>query len=76
MIASKHLKQVIGVELNRDAYKDAKENAKLNKINNIRFVNADAGKYMVKLADSGEKADVVLMDRLGQEATKRSFHRL
>lgn len=62
MIAAKHLKEVIGVELNRDAYNDAKRNAKLNKIENISFVNADAGEYMTELAEAGENIDVVLMD--------------
>ena len=42
LIASKDAKEVISVELNRDAVKDAIGNAKLNKINNVRFYQADA----------------------------------
>lgn len=42
MIASNKTKEVIGVELNRDAVKDAISNAKMNKINNIKFINDDA----------------------------------
>src|SRR5699024_4918563 len=37
MAVSKQAKEVIGVELNKDAIKDAINNAKANKINNIRF---------------------------------------
>lgn len=62
IIASKHAKEVIGVELNKDAIKDAITNAKRNEIKNIRFINDDAGKYMVSLAEKKEKVDVVIMD--------------
>ena len=55
-------KQVIGVELNGDAVSDARENAKLNGVQNIRFFKADAGEFMTGMAKAGEKADVVLMD--------------
>jgi 23S rRNA (uracil1939-C5)-methyltransferase len=62
LIASKHVGQVIGVEMNRDAVKDAVINAKTNGVKNISFVCADAGEYMEQLAGAGERADVVLMD--------------
>ncbi|MBQ3030135.1 MAG: 23S rRNA (uracil(1939)-C(5))-methyltransferase RlmD [Agathobacter sp.] len=62
IIASKHAKEVIGVELNKDAIKDAVTNAKRNEIKNIRFINDDAGKYMVSLAEKKETVDVVIMD--------------
>lgn len=62
IIASKHAKEVIGVELNKDAVRDAVTNAKLNDIKNIKFYNQDAGKFMTGLAQEGEIADVVFMD--------------
>jgi len=62
IIASKYAKEVLGVELNKDAIKDAITNAKRNEIKNIRFVNDDAGKYMVSLAEKKELVDVVIMD--------------
>ncbi len=62
MIASEKAKEVIGVELNKNAVRDAKINAKRNNITNIQFYEADAGKFMVSMAEQGEKADVVLMD--------------
>lgn len=62
IIASKHAKQVVGVELNSDAVKDAHINAKLNDIKNIDFYCADAGKFMVEAASAGAKYDVVIMD--------------
>ena len=62
MIAAPHAIKVIGVELNKDAVKDAIAGAKENQLSNISFYQADAGDFMVKMADSGEKVDVVLMD--------------
>ena len=62
MIASKQVKEVIGVELNRDAIKDAISNAKRNHIHNVTFYNEDAGQFMVEMAEKGEHADVVIMD--------------
>lgn len=62
MVAAKRAREVIGVELNRNAVKDARINAKLNQIKNIAFYEGDAGKFMVSMAEEGEKADVVFMD--------------
>ena len=62
LIASSRAKHVIGVELNRDAIKDAISNAKRNHIHNVTFYNEDAGKFMVEMAEKGEHADVVIMD--------------
>lgn len=62
MIAAENTKQVIGVELNKDAVKDAIVNAKRNKISNIEFYQKDAGEFMVQLAAQGEQIDTVFMD--------------
>lgn len=62
IIAADYVKEVIGVELNRDAVKDAIINAKRNQVKNISFYQADAGKFMVQLAEQNEKIDVVIMD--------------
>ncbi|MGX8834454.1 23S rRNA (uracil(1939)-C(5))-methyltransferase RlmD [Amedibacillus sp. YH-ame6] len=62
MYASQFAKEVIGVEINKDAIADAKVNAKLNAIHNIHFQCDDAGKYMQKMAAKREKLDVVIMD--------------
>ncbi len=62
IIASKKAGNVIGVELNQDAVRDAINNAKMNQISNIRFFCNDAGRFLVGMAEAGEKADVVIMD--------------
>ena len=55
-------KKVIGVELNKDAVRDAVVNAKSNGAKNVDFYQNDAGRFMVQLAEAGEKVDVVFMD--------------
>lgn len=62
LIAASKAKEVISVELNQDAVKDAIINAKRNQIKNVRFYHADAGEFMVDMAEQGEKVDVVFMD--------------
>ncbi len=62
LVAADNAKQVIGVELNADAVRDAKQNAKRNGIANARFFCADAGKFMTEAAKAGDRADVVFMD--------------
>ena len=55
-------KELIGVEVNADAVRDAVDNAKRNGIEHARFVCADAGAFMRELADAGESCDVVITD--------------
>lgn len=62
IIASPHVREVISVELNKDAVKDAKINAKINDVNNITFYENDATRFMQQMAESGDKVDVVFMD--------------
>ncbi|MCR5321743.1 MAG: 23S rRNA (uracil(1939)-C(5))-methyltransferase RlmD [Lachnospiraceae bacterium] len=63
MFLSRVAGRVIGVELNPDAVKDAVENAKLNKIDNIEFICADATKYIQELAaGSNIVPDILCMD--------------
>lgn len=62
LVAAKHAKKVIGVELNRDAVRDARINATENQVKNVEFRQGDAGEFMVAMAEKGEKPDVVFMD--------------
>ena len=62
LIASDAAKEVLGIEVNPDAVRDAIRNAKANRVKNIQFYRADAGTYMVQMAEQDMRADVVLMD--------------
>lgn len=59
MVMAPLCKEVIGVELNADAVKDAIRNAKFNKVENIRFYRDDASDF---IGDYEDKLDVVIMD--------------
>ena len=62
LVAAKHAKKVIGVELNGDAVRDAKVNAKENDIKNAEFYKGDAGEFMEAMAAKKQSVDVVFMD--------------
>ena len=62
MYAASHVKEVIGVESNKDAVKDAQANARYNRIKNIRFICDDAGSCMVGMAQRKQHVDAVIMD--------------
>ena len=62
LTASDKARQVVGVEVNRDAVRDAIGNAKHNGVKNAHFFAADATAWIREAADAGQKADVVFMD--------------
>lgn len=62
LTAARYVKEVIGVELNRDAVRDAVSNAKKNAVKNAVFYQGDAGDFMVDMASKNEKCDVLFMD--------------
>lgn len=59
LVASDKAKKVIGIELNKEAIKDANENKKLNNINNIEFYAGDVGKILNK---NNYKPDIIIVD--------------
>lgn len=74
MIVASYVKNVIGVELNQEAYKDAINNAKMNHISNIRFYNDDATEFMKMQAASHHQIDCVIMDPPRAGSTKEFIH--
>mgnify|MGYP002224510987 CR=1 FL=1 len=72
LTAADHAKQVVGVEVNREAVHDAIGNAKHNGVKNARFFAADATRWIGEAAAAGERADVIFMDP-PREALRRSL---
>ncbi len=70
MFLAKKAQNVFGVEINESCIKDAKENAQLNKINNINFICSDVG----KVKDKFNNIDITIIDPprsgLSKEAIK------
>lgn len=62
IIASRHAQFVHAVELNAAAIADAKRNARLNGIENIRFTAADSKDYAKELTEHGAAIDVAFID--------------
>ena len=65
LIMAAGAREVIGVEVNRDAVADAKVNARENKIKNATFYvgdAGDAGEFMSNMAANRERADVAMLD--------------
>lgn len=59
---AKECKTLIGVEIIQDAINDAEINAKINGVNNARFICADASKAAQRLKNEGLKPDVIILD--------------
>jgi len=59
---AKDCKELIGVEINNQAIKDAIRNAKNNKIDNAFFVADDAGHYLKELNKKHKTIDLLIMD--------------
>lgn len=62
LIVAKQAKNVVGVEIVKEAIIDAKKNAKLNHIENAEFFVGDAGEIYSKLRYEGRKFDCVFVD--------------
>ncbi len=71
LIAARGAGDVVGIELNGDAVRDAKANAELNGIKNAVFYKGDAGDFLTEAAESGRCADVLFMDPPRAGSTKK-----
>lgn len=55
-------RQVTGVEINKDAVENARYNARLNQIKNIRFVAMDSTCYMSEACRMHQHYDAIILD--------------
>lgn len=63
IFASKYFKKVYGIEIIKQAIEDAKENARINNVENIEFYAGDVEKLLPQILESiDEKPNVVFVD--------------
>ncbi len=62
MICAANCKEVYSVELNENAVRDARENKRINNIENVNLVCADSQDYIEALAQENIPLDVALLD--------------
>ncbi len=63
IFASSYVKKVYGIEIVEQAIEDAKENARINKIENIEFMTGDVEKVLTNLIEKKQVyPDVVMVD--------------
>ena len=73
LLAAQSAKHVIGVEINPQAIRDAKNNAKHNKLLNTEFYAADAAEFIQRM---DTKPDVVILDPPRSGMTLPFMHKL
>ena len=62
LCAADRCARLIGVELNPAAVKDATWNAGRNRVRNAKFYCADAGRFLLRMAEARQPLDVLFMD--------------
>lgn len=62
LICADKVKEVISIEINKESVKAAINNAKLNKINNVKFIAGDATVKLAEYAKTNLKVDCLIMD--------------
>ncbi len=76
LVLSQYAKEVIGVEVVEQAVIDAKENARINNINNASFICGDAEKVAQKLLKEGKHFDCVIVDPPRKGCSKQTIETL
>ena len=59
---SKYARKVYGVEVVKEAIEDAKENLKLNQIDNVEFILGKSEEILPKLNNKGTRFDAIVVD--------------
>lgn len=62
LFLSRKAKMVYGVEVVEEAIKDAKENARINGVENVEFIVGEAEEVIPQMYRKGIRADVVVVD--------------
>ena len=72
ILISKYTKEIISIEINKEAISCAKDNVKKNNINNIRLINGDVKDYLNQF----NNIDLVIVDPPRSGLSKQSMEHL
>ncbi len=72
-IVSTHAKKVVGVEIVEEAIEDAKENCRINNINNVEFI---AGDVLKVIEDITDKPDIIILDPPRNGINEKALHHI
>ncbi|MBI5754402.1 23S rRNA (uracil(1939)-C(5))-methyltransferase RlmD [Candidatus Peregrinibacteria bacterium] len=73
LFLAKHVGQVLGIELNKQAIKSARENARKNKIFNIDFFTGDVGKVLNNVR---EQPSLIVIDPPRAGLTEKTIQKI
>jgi 23S rRNA (uracil1939-C5)-methyltransferase len=76
LVLSKYCKEVIGVEIVQQAVIDARENARINNIENATFICGDAEKVSKQLLEEGKQFDCIVIDPPRKGCSKQTIETL
>ncbi|MDI9540687.1 MAG: 23S rRNA (uracil(1939)-C(5))-methyltransferase RlmD [Bacillota bacterium] len=76
LVLSRYCKEVIGVEKVEQAVIDARENAKINNIDNATFICGDVEKVSKKLLKEGKCFDCIIVDPPRKGCSKKTIQTL
>ncbi len=76
LVLSKNCKEVIGIEIVEQAVIDARENARINNIENATFICGDVEKVSKKLLKEGKRFDCIVVDPPRKGCSKQTIQTL
>ena len=62
LFLARQASQAVGIEINPQAIRDARRNARLNGIENVKFIAGDAERIMPELYGKGLRPQVIVVD--------------
>lgn len=76
LIASKTNSKVIGVDIVEEAIENAKENSKINNIENVEFYASDVNKFLIEYPQYQNNIDTIILDPPRAGISKKALKRV
>ena len=73
IFVAKHVKKVFGIEIVKEAVKDAIENARINKVKNVEFISGRVEMILPRMYKQGVQPNVIFVDPPRSGLDKRTI---